>query len=88
MDELLNRLKEKGESMDRYRDYHDRDPHLNSPYEGVENDPFGGPNMGLKLDLPYKNPFHVTSLRKDEELERFSKYFDGKIDNDTDGKDE
>ncbi|MBS4174475.1 hypothetical protein [Bacillus sp. FJAT-49736] len=68
--------------MDRDRDYHERDTHPNSSYEGVEANPFGGPNMGLKLDLPHNNPFHVTSLRKDKELERFSKYFDGKIDSD------
>ncbi|PKR84563.1 hypothetical protein [Heyndrickxia camelliae] len=71
--------------MDRDRDYHDRDPHLDAPYEGIVNDSTGGPTMGLKFDLSYKNPFHVTSLRKDEEMERFSKYFDGKMDNNTDG---
>jgi len=74
--------------MPQDRDYHDRDPHLNSTYEGVEADPFGGPNMGLKINLPHNNPFHVTSLKKDPELERFSKYFDGKIDTDSNGKDD
>jgi hypothetical protein len=65
--------------LDKERDYHDRDPHFNSPYEGVEADSFGGPNMGLMFDLPHDNPFQVTSLKRDKELERFSKYFDGKI---------
>jgi hypothetical protein len=56
------------------------DPHLNSEYEGIENDSFGGPTMGLLIDTKKaNNPFHVTSLRKDPEMERFSKWFDGKI---------
>lgn len=36
--------------------------------------------MGLLIDTKKANsPFHVTSLRKDPEMERFSKWFDGKI---------
>lgn len=56
------------------------DPHFDSEYEGIENDSFGGPQMGLRFDRKVTdNPFHVTSLKVDPEMERFSKWFDEKI---------
>ncbi|MGE8203380.1 hypothetical protein ACQKP0_02365 [Heyndrickxia sp. NPDC080065] len=55
------------------------DPHFDSEYEGIENDSFGGPQMGLRTDKKLENPFHVTSLREDPEMKRFSKWFDGKL---------
>lgn len=55
------------------------DPHFDSKYEGIENDAFGGPQMGIRIDMKKGNPFHVTSLAKDPEMEAFSKWFDGKI---------
>ncbi|GIN85975.1 hypothetical protein J6TS2_23610 [Heyndrickxia sporothermodurans] len=69
--------------MNRENNYHVRtDLHFDSKYEGIENDSFGGPQIGLRMDMnKAKNPFHVTSLKKDPEMERFSKWFDGKIPN-------
>ena len=71
----------------RTEDFHARDPHPDGRKESIINDSTAsaGEQMGVRVDLNPenfdhpKNPFHIQP-KQDKELEKFSKFFDGKID--------
>jgi hypothetical protein len=54
------------------------DAHLDGEFEGVISSPTGINNVGIYMGRKSSHPFHVTSLRKDPEMERFSRFVDGK----------
>ena len=71
----------------RDEDFHARDPHPDGSNEGIINDSTAsaGDKMGVSVDInpenfvQPKNPFNIQP-KKDKELEKFSKWFDGRID--------